>query len=95
METDILLVFALRFERRVVVAQKNVASSVDQCRLRSCSPVHLVNFATAGLRCGGLDRFQKVLVNRASRRQPYRYHSVLVGFRLWEMPRGFADTNQL
>lgn len=47
-------------------------SSFDQCRLQLMQfLVHLVDFATVGLRCDGSDWFQKVIVNPASRQPPH------------------------
>ena len=53
------------------VVEKNLALSVNQCRLQALQfSVHLIDLLSILLRCNGFARIQKAVVDQTSRRPP-------------------------
>ena len=58
-----------------IVAEKNWAFSVDQCRLQ----VHLFDLLSLLLRCNGFTRTQKAVVDQTGSRPPNSDHDFFFG----------------
>ena len=53
------------------VVEKNLALSVNQCRLQALQfSVHLIDLLSILLRCNGFAKIQKAVVDQTSRRPP-------------------------